>query len=183
MKKLFIQKNIVIIIFALFIFSSIAGASQVYNEKKLNYFYSQKNEFDETPSDISGNSPPEIPDINGPKTGKPGVQYNYTITSTDPDENDIVYCFSWGDDTGELCIGPYQSGEEVTISHIWVENGTYTISVKASDILGAESDYATFTVKISMSRSLVYYRYKIYEIFQVLKKIKSDILIFNLLIP
>lgn len=180
MKNLFIQKNIVIMIFTLFIFSSIVGASYVNSEKKFNYFYSQKNEFDETYLDISGNSPPEIPDINGPKTGKPGIQYNYTITSTDPDENDIVYCFSWGDDTGEVCIGPYKSGEEVTISHIWLENGTYTISVKASDILGAESEYATFTVKISISRSFAYYRNIIFEIFQVLKKIKSNFLIFNL---
>ncbi|UCF49137.1 MAG: PKD domain-containing protein [Thermoplasmatales archaeon] len=179
MKNLFIQKNIVILIILIFIFSSIAGASQVYSEKNNNYFYSQKYEFDETFLDISGNSPPETPDITGPKTGKPGVEYNYTITSTDPDENDIVYCFSWGDDTGEVCIGPYQSGEEVTISHIWLENGTYTISVKAADILGAESEYATLTVKISMSRSFAYYRNIIYEIFQVLKKIKSDILIFK----
>ena len=100
-----------------------------------------------------------------------GCKKCYTICPMD--------IFSWGDDTGEVCIGPYQSGEEVTISHIWLENGTYTISVKASDILGAESDYANLTVKISMSRSVAYYRNIIYEIFQVLKKIKSDIFIFK----
>lgn len=185
MKSIFVKKNIALIIIALFIFSSVVGASSLQNEILINpyentYFirHIKTDEFVENFLDILGNQPPDTPDINGPTIGKPGVELDYTIVSTDPEENDIVYCFDWGDDTGELCIGPFPSGEEVIISHTWEENGTYTITVKASDILGEESGLATLKVKISTSRISPNFRILLFEIFQVLKKIKSNILDF-----
>ncbi len=187
MKSSFIQRNIVSIIIALFIFSNVVGASSVYNVKIINpnektfcTIYSRTDEFVETILDISGNQPPDTPDISGPTNGKPGIELGYTIVSSDPEGNDIVYCFDWGDDSGQVCIGPYPSGEEVTISHTWNENGTYTITVKASDILGEESGLATLKVRISTSRTTTHYRIILYEIFHVLKKIKNEILDFYL---
>ena len=169
MKSLFIQKNIVLIILFLFLFSSVVGACQLFNEKIINY--------SENPvSDIYGNSPPDTPDIYGPIIGKPGKELEYTIVSTDPESNDIVYCYDWGDDSGEVCIGPYPSGEVVTISHTWFENGTYTITVKASDILGEESGIATLKVKISTSRNNAIIRVKLIEMIHLLKIIKNKII-------
>ncbi len=98
------------------------------------------------------NSPPETPEIDGPTSGKAGVEYNYTLSSTDPDGDDVFYCVDWGDDTGEVCMGPYASGEEVTVSHIWTEQDTYTIKVKAKDTYDAESDWATLEVSMPMNK-------------------------------
>jgi len=98
------------------------------------------------------NSPPETPEIDGPTSGKAGVEYNYTLSSTDPDGDDVFYCVDWGDDAGEVCMGPYASGEEVIVSHIWTEQDTYTIKVKAKDIYNAESDWATLEVSMPMNK-------------------------------
>ncbi len=187
MKNIFVKRNISLVIIVLFICSSIVGASSLQNEILINQYENtnftintKTDEFVENFLDISGNQPPETPDINGPTIGKPGFELEYIIVSIDPEDNDIVYCFDWGDDSGQVCVGPFPSGEEVTISHTWDENGTYTITVKASDILGEESGLATLKVKISTSRTSAYYRIILYEIFQVLKKIKSGIFDFHL---
>jgi len=143
MNILFTKRKIFICIIIFLIFSSFASASPFNNMKM-------------TPSEkfyILGNQPPETPDISGPTIGKPDVELDYKICSTDPEGNDIIYCFEWGDGSGQVCIGPYTSGEEITISHTWIENGTYTITVKASDILGEESGLATLKVKISTIRA------------------------------
>jgi photosystem II stability/assembly factor-like uncharacterized protein len=86
------------------------------------------------------NNPPNIPEILGQTSGKPGIEYNYTFSSIDPDGDDVVYCIQWGDETGEVCIGPYPSGEIVTVSHIYEERGSYTISAKVEDTNEAESE-------------------------------------------
>ena len=97
------------------------------------------------------NLPPTTPVINGSTNGKTGVQYTYKFRSTDPDGDDVSYCVDWGDDTGEICIGPFTSGEEVTDTHTWSADGTYVVKVKARDIYSAESDWATLTVTMPYS--------------------------------
>jgi hypothetical protein len=95
---------------------------------------------------------PDTPEINGPTEGKPGVVYNFTIISTDPEGNDILYFIDWGDGQYEDWIGPYLSGEELKISHSWSEQNTYIIQVKAKDINGAESGWGTHEIKIPRTR-------------------------------
>ncbi len=91
--------------------------------------------------------PPNKPEIFGPTTGKKGVEYEYTIVSTDPDGDRIYYFIDWGDGNTQQ-VGPYNSGEEVTVSHIWNEKGSYEIKVKAIDEYGAQSDWATLPINI-----------------------------------
>ena len=101
---------------------------------------------------MSNNSPPDIPEIDGPKNGVIGKDIEFIVVTTDPDGDDVIYCFNWDDGSGEICIGPFPSGQEVPMSHVWEEPGTYTIKVKAGDIHGAESDNATHVITISKSR-------------------------------
>jgi hypothetical protein len=102
--------------------------------------YDPKDEFDGIMDEFKvhkkpeGNQPPNIPNISGPTTGTIGEEYTYTIVTTDPDEENVFYWIDWGDDTNTGWIGPYNSGEEVTISHIWYENGIYEIETKAKDV-------------------------------------------------
>jgi hypothetical protein len=92
------------------------------------------------------NNPPFTPDIAGETNGEAGVEYTYDFCSTDPDGDDIYYCIDWGDDSGEVCIGPYPSATCATAKHTWSEQGTYIIKAKARDIYDAESDWGTLAV-------------------------------------
>jgi len=94
------------------------------------------------------NQPPGAPDITGPINGKAGEEQEYTIVSTDPDGDDIYYYINWSDGTNTIYIGPYESDEEVSISHTWEEKGTYIIKVKAWDYYQAESEWGTLEVSM-----------------------------------
>ncbi len=93
------------------------------------------------------NNPPEKPTVSGPTSGEAGTSYTYTAVSTDPDGDKITYCFNWGDET-EFCTDLYDSGQQASVSHTWESEGSYTITVKATDERGAESEVAT--LKVSM---------------------------------
>jgi hypothetical protein len=101
--------------------------------------------------------PPERPIIGGSANGKAGVEYNYSFTTLDPYESDIHYYIEWGDGTFEDWIGPYNSGEKVTLSHTWSEEDTYTIRAKARNIYGAESDWTTLEVEMPVNQQITAY--------------------------
>jgi hypothetical protein len=104
------------------------------------------------------NTPPNIPAINGEKRGKPGEEYQYTFTTTDIDQDNVYYYVNWSDNTSNQLVGPYHSGEEAIQSHIWSEKGTYTVKVKARDIYGSESDYATLEIKMPKTGNTVFHQ-------------------------
>ncbi len=120
------------------------------------------------------NTRPNIPTIKGPLIGKAGIKYDYIFTSTDPEKNPVYYYIIWGDDQNEKWIGHYISGEEVIISHIWDEDGKYTIMAKARDSKGAESDWGT--LKVIIPRNTVLYNpsfIKIVDQFPLIKRLFS----------
>jgi len=93
-----------------------------------------------------GDQAPDVPGIDGPTSGSPGVKYEYKFTTTDPEGDNVYYWIEWGDGNMEEWIGPYNSGEEVTRSHTWSNKETYTIRAKAKDTFNEESDWATLEV-------------------------------------
>ena len=102
---------------------------------------------------MEGNNPPNIPEFIGQTNGEAGIEYTYSFLSIDPDGDDIYYCIQWGDDSGEICLGPFQSGIERTATHTWNEEGTYLVKIKARDINDAESDWATLQVTMPKNKS------------------------------
>jgi len=76
---------------------------------------------------------PEAPSIDGETNGNTGVEYEYTFGSIDPNGDDVFFNIEWGDGQIEDWFGPYDSGEEVVVSHTWDEQGTYTIRARAKD--------------------------------------------------
>lgn len=80
-----------------------------------------------------GNQPPDAPDMSGPTSGTVGEEYNYLFVTTDFDGDNVFYWVDWGDNNNTSWIGPYNSNEEVSLDHIWSEEGTYLISAKAKD--------------------------------------------------
>jgi len=101
------------------------------------------------------NDPPEKPTINGPTSAKTGEDHEYTFVTTDPDGDDVYYFVDWGDETNSSWLGPSNSGEEVTATHTWSEDGIYIVRVKAKDMDGAESDFETLKVTMPINQALI----------------------------
>lgn len=92
--------------------------------------------------------PPYYPEIVGPTSGIAGTSYTYKFKASDIDEDDVRYHIDWGDGENETTKF-YSTYTYATVSHTWVEEGTYTISVYAEDehgLIGRES-----TLEVTMS--------------------------------
>jgi hypothetical protein len=87
--------------------------------------------------------PPTVPRKPvGPILGIWNIEYSYTSSATEPDNEQIFYQFDWGDGNKSAWLGPYASGQTVTGTHIWTELGTYNVKVKARDIWGSSSAWS-----------------------------------------
>jgi len=121
--------------------------------------YNNNNDFiDETNvARISGNNPPDAPMISGQTKGNTKEEYEYKFTTNDFNNDNIFYYVEWGDGTLEEWIGPYESGEELIISHSWDEDGIYTIKAKAKDIHDAESLWNTLDIEMPINKKSTYF--------------------------
>jgi outer membrane protein assembly factor BamB len=88
------------------------------------------------------NVPPEIPVIDGPASGKPAASYEFVFTSSDQNDDKILYYIDWGDNTTSGWIGPFSSGFIVSQNHTWSTRGAYKIQARVKDWHGAESDWS-----------------------------------------
>jgi outer membrane protein assembly factor BamB len=77
---------------------------------------------------------PTAPTIIGKIKGKVEKSYDYLFRSTSPIGNDVFYQIDWGDGSITDWIGPYSSGESITVNHSWSDKGNYTIKARAKDI-------------------------------------------------
>ncbi|RLF63691.1 MAG: hypothetical protein DRN33_03620 [Thermoplasmata archaeon] len=105
--------------------------------------------------DSTLDQPPSKPIVNGPTSGKIGEEYTYTAVATDPEGDDVCYLFDWGDITAETLTDYVDSGEEVSVSHVWYRKGSYTIRVRAEDTWGAKSEWATLKVSMPFSKNKI----------------------------
>jgi len=102
-----------------------------------------------------GNLPPETPIIDGQTEGAAGEEYDYMFVTLDEDNDDVYYYIEWDDGTDSGWIGPYNSGQEITVSHTWDEEDTYTIRAKAKDIFDEESDWGTLEVTMPINQQVI----------------------------
>ena len=77
---------------------------------------------------------PTAPTIIGKIKGTVKKSYDYLFRSASPVGNDVFYQIDWGDGSITNWIGPYDSGESITMNHSWSDKGTYTIKARAKDI-------------------------------------------------
>jgi hypothetical protein len=96
--------------------------------------------------------PPTIPTITGPKTGRVGVSYDYSFVSIVPDGGDVFYWIDWGDGSNSEWVGPYHSGETVSVAHTWTEKNICSIRVKAKNTYETESDWSD-SLEVTMPRN------------------------------
>jgi hypothetical protein len=94
------------------------------------------------PLNITINTPPDKPKApSGPISGRPGSTNNYTVSSADPDEDQMRYTLDWGDGT-ESITGFLVSGAKASANHTWKKAGTYRIRANAVDEMGAVSAWS-----------------------------------------
>lgn len=123
-------------------------------------------------STYKGNTVPSIPVISGKNKGKSQTTYSYTIQSIDNDKDELFYQIQWGDGDQTEWMGPFESGELVTLEHIWSEDGTYTISARAKDDHDAVSEWGELTVQ--MPHVLHHpFLYRIQMIIDLIKSLSS----------
>ena len=89
-----------------------------------------------------GNSPPDTPETpSGPVKGFTGEKLTYSTVTTDPDGDDVDYLFDL--DNGWITqIFGRKSGETVYVDLSWSTPGTYSLTVEATDVYGADSGYS-----------------------------------------
>jgi hypothetical protein len=69
------------------------------------------------------------------------VVYTYTTNTTDPENQQVYYQWSWGDVVSPW-IGPYDSGTVADATHAWNAAGDYLVKVKAKDTSDVESGWS-----------------------------------------
>lgn len=106
--------------------------------------------------EMPDNLPPETPDIEGPTKGKIKEEQQFTFVSSDPEKQKIYYFIDWGDETNTGWIGPYYSGEKISINHTWVKRDTYLIKAKVKDPEDAESNWGTLEFTASRFKNNIF---------------------------
>ena len=111
---------------------------------------------------IVENINPTNPVINGRRFGFGGKEYNFTFMSTDGDGHDIFYQIDWDDGDKTEWLGPYASGETLTLSHSWNKKDEYFIKAWAKDEMQGESQQGGFKINILTNNAKTtpaYYRF------------------------
>ncbi|MEA3457457.1 MAG: PQQ-binding-like beta-propeller repeat protein [Candidatus Thermoplasmatota archaeon] len=125
---------------------------------------------------VENNHPPDKPDIDGPLSGKTRVEYEYEFTVSDVDNDDVYLWVNWGDNTNSGWLGPYENGEEITLTHSWNQQGTYSLQAKAKDEHEVEGEWTTKNVimpknKLSNNFSFLQLLEKIMQRFPIFERI------------
>ena len=88
-------------------------------------------------------SPPQKPTTPiGPANGGINIEYTYSSSTTDPDQDQVWYQWQFGSYTTNW-FGPYSSGAQTQTQYTWTIPGTYEIKVKAKDVNQYESEWSS----------------------------------------
>jgi outer membrane protein assembly factor BamB len=96
------------------------------------------------------NLPPELPIVSGPSTGKQGVEYTFSVVSTDPDGDDVSYMFDILEYRKWSKFVP--SGDSYEISYKWEKPGEHNFKVRTQDIYGGMSNWEIHKIYIEKSK-------------------------------
>jgi outer membrane protein assembly factor BamB len=121
----------------------------------------------------TSNTPPGAPTITGETNGNAGTSYDYIFMATDPEGAIIWYYVEWADDTNTGWIGPYDSGQQITLGHSWSKPGTYIIHAQAMDPYNAKGLWGTLTVTMPKDKAVNLYSLplKLLEQFPILERL------------
>ena len=95
---------------------------------------------------------PLTPSVKGPTSGEMSVPYDYDFQAADPDGDQIYYTISWGDGGADEWLGPYESGEKITVTYSFIFDGNYVVRCKVKDENGLESNWGILHVSIPRNK-------------------------------
>jgi len=90
----------------------------------------------------TGNPPQKPATPTGPASGGINIEYTYSSSTTDPDQDQVWYQWQFGSYT-TIWFGPYASGAQTQTPYTWTIPGTYEIKVKAKDQNQYESEWSS----------------------------------------
>jgi len=96
------------------------------------------------------NNPPENVSISGPVFSRSGKLTEYTFYCDDPEGDNVFYYIKW-ESSCPTVYGPFESSVDTSLSYLWGKSGFYTISFKAVDTYGAESEIVYFDIVMPMN--------------------------------
>jgi len=103
----------------------------------------------------TNNYKPERPQKpSGPTDIRRYLTYTYSSASIDPDEDQLSYCFSWGDGSNTY-VDWFSTGNQATASHFWTEKGQFTVKVRARDQFGHVSEWSD-PLSVTMPRTVCF---------------------------
>ena len=73
------------------------------------------------------------------------MNYTFTTSTTDPDNDPLLYEFDWGDGSTSGWVGPFASGSPGSASHVWTSGNIFNVSVRAKDTIGAITEWSGST--------------------------------------
>mgnify|MGYP005835816119 CR=1 FL=1 len=121
--------------------------------------------------EITDNTQPDAPVIDGPTSGKPGQTLEYTISAIDFDNHNLCFKIIWGDGEAIDWTEYYKSGEEVVFSHVFNRSGKLKIQVRAMDEMGYQSFWTILEVNMPRNKVTSSYLFlRILDKFPILQK-------------
>lgn len=104
------------------------------------------NNTDEVDVVIVINGRPSKPEL----TYTPGDSgYMFTVSSVDPNGDNICYLFNFDDNEGETVTPYFPSEVALTKLKTWDEDGTYVVTVRAKDVTGLISETTEVIITVS----------------------------------
>ncbi len=101
------------------------------------------------------NSAPSTPTIDGKKKVQLGETQEFSVMSTDKEGHMVYYLVEWDDRTQSTWLGPYESGDKITVNHTWEKRGSYQLRIKAKDEYGKESDWGALSLSVPKNKSFL----------------------------
>jgi len=140
-----LKRSVAVLFFFLFVFPFNLVISE--EEKCLR---------DEKIVDVSYlNNPPENVSISGPVFGKSGELNEYSFYCDDPEGDNVSYYIKW-ESSCPTVYGPFESSIPINLSYLWKKSGFYTISFKAVDEYGGESEIVYFDMVMPINKNSQY---------------------------
>ena len=95
--------------------------------------------------------PPAEPSIDGITKGKSGKSHDYTFDNIGT--SDVYFLIDWDDDSEIEHTDLTSPGLTKTVSHKWLEDGTYNVKARSMNKWGIMSNWVTIEVSMPKNKA------------------------------
>lgn len=141
--------------------------------------YQLKNNNTSKPLSNPSNDPPTMPVFDNPKKVCVNTVYEFYVSSTDPNYDQIYFKINYFDGTITDWIGPFGYNANVKFTHVYTEQGGYQLAAKAIDDPNGDGDLSDGKESPQGNSHVTVFRvrsrydmilFKIFNMFPLLKK-------------